>query len=83
MTQREQQRLLLKLKDATGSISEAKVKSIFELYDADDSGNISVEDLKEGLTSLELNNNSAKDRRILEALIVYLLKASGDFFIKI
>jgi Ca2+-binding EF-hand superfamily protein len=73
----------LKLKDATGSISETKVKSIFELYDADDSGHISVEDLKEGLTSLELNTNSAKDRRILEALIVYLLKASGDSFIKI
>ena len=73
----------MKLKDATGSVSEAKVKSIFELYDADDSGHISVEDLKEGLTSLELNINSAKDRRIVEALIVNLLKASGDFFIKI
>ncbi len=45
----------------------------FSLYDSEDQGVITIEDVKEGLEALDLYQNNTKDKKLFEALIVSLL----------
>jgi Ca2+-binding EF-hand superfamily protein len=45
----------------------------FSLYDSEDQGLITIDDLKEGLQSLDIYQSNSKDKKLFEALIVHLL----------
>jgi hypothetical protein len=45
----------------------------FSLYDSEDKGLITIDDVKEGLQSLDIYQNNIKEKKLFEALIVNLL----------
>ena len=78
INEREEKICLSKLKDKVKELklSEGQLEVAFGLYDLDEQGIITIDDLREGITSLELYTDPVKDRKIFLALGLKLLNLS-------
>jgi Ca2+-binding EF-hand superfamily protein len=78
ISEREEKICLSKLKDKVKELklSEGQLEVAFGLYDLDEQGIITIDDLREGITSLELYTDPVKDRKIFLALGLKLLNLS-------
>jgi hypothetical protein len=78
INEREEKLMISKIRELANNLklSEGQLEVAFGLYDLDESGLITIDDLREGLTSLELYTDPVKDRKLFLAFGLRLLALS-------
>ena len=80
ISEREEKLMISKIRELASNLklSEGQLEVAFGLYDLDESGVITIDDLREGLTSLELYTDPVRDRKLFLAFGLRLLALSPE-----